>query len=556
MKFYLRVLLALLLGVAPFSACFAASPQFWAVDTLRDRTELVDAGQNKASIIEIGNKPMKLKPQKSTNGYWLLCQGSAKLLGGVAAPGTFIALNRDLHPVGTPITLPGLVVREQYLEEQGLWLAVTTQDKEVTLNVLELDTTRYHQIKLPEIPGFYQLSPDGNQLAVTVNVPGDQTASLIILIDLQKFETKSFSTGINSGAVYFINPNQIIVASGGFRDSQKYPAKWKIQTAGKLVPAQLQIINTQSGQSESISVGYSPVAIVQDQKQPDTFYCVGFDNSSADGTRSTFRIIQNGKVINKLELADEILRIEPTPSGNLCLLGQVRFYLIDPKTAKVLTEITTELRINTVRFSADGHNGYLFITNSSKIPVIDLQNGKQLATIKINRNNLLDAFKSLNLGGGLFAAAAPPVTGTNPAFENKIENSPLNERLLFCPEQNRLFVLTGSDKISVINLKTNQVERTIKLNGAASGFHLIPGSNRLMAATDYSWDLIDPEKTTPILSVKISREEESASLGYYNSDGTRLVVPFKNQLYLIDTQKPQFIGKIHTKSEQPLIIWP
>lgn len=472
MKFFLQVLFTILLGTIPFSRCLAASSQFWAVDTLRGRTEVIDIDQNRTDTIKIGNNPLKLKPLKSTDGYWLLCQGTTKFLGGVANPGAFILLNRDLQPTGSPITLPGLVVRELYLEPQDLWLAVTAQDKAVTLNILDLATTKHHQIKLPEIPGFYQLSPDGLQLAMTINIPGDMTASQILLIDLENFKTKSFTVGMNSGAVYFCGAEQILVASGGFRDSQKYPAKWKIQTAEKSVPAQLHIINTRTGESEAISVGYSPVAIVQDQKQPDTFYCVGFDKSNSEETRSTFRVIQNGKVTNQLELADEILRIEPTPSGNLCLLGQVRFYLIDPKAAKILSEITTELRMNTVRFSADGRTGYLFITNSSKIPVINLETGAQSDPIKISRNNLLDMFKSLNLGGGLFAAPASPVAGSNPAFENINENSPPNERLLFCADQNRLFVLTGSDKISVINLKTNRVERTIKLNGSALGFHL------------------------------------------------------------------------------------
>jgi hypothetical protein len=80
-----------------------------------------------------------------------------------------------------------------------------------------------------------------------------------------------------------------------------------------------------------------------------------------------------------------------------------------------------------------------------------------------------------------------------------------------------------------------------------------------VAVTDRYWNLIDPEKTKPVLSIKISQdgsEPKSAQKGYYSPDGSLLAVPFNNYLYLIDTETARFTGKLRIKAQEPWVIWP
>jgi hypothetical protein len=559
MKPYLKFCLILLVAIIPVTAQAAASSAFLVVDPVKGRIEKVNPKTKTATVLKIGGRPFKLKSLPGQAGYLLLCQGDTKLFGGVNTPGELLYLDAQLQPTSQKILLPGLAVKELFLEEQHLWLVITTSGHHTVLNIVNLASGSNHEVPLDALPTVYRTSPDGTRIALAVANPDNHSGATMVLVDLKTAKTTTYQTGLNPGAVYFISPNRIMVACGGYRNSQKYSSKAKIQTAPQAVPASLQMIDTESGKVETTVVDYSPLVIVQDRTNPELFYLTSSPQANPTEPASVLRIVTNGKVSGELNIADEITRIIQVPNGNLCLLGQLRFYLVDPKTTKILREIVTDLKIETVKISPDGKTGYVFIVNSSNAEAIDLTTGQSIAKIRLGGNTLMDTFKSIGIGGSLFLSALPPVTGDSPVFENNTDNSPANQRSIFAAAQNRMYLLTGKTELSVLDLQTNEISKKIRFNGYACGIHQVPHGKYLVAVTDRYWNLIDPEKTKPVLSIKISQdgsEPKSAQKGYYSPDGSLLAVPFNNYLYLIDTETARFTGKLRIKAQDPWVIWP
>jgi hypothetical protein len=559
MKPYLKLCLFLLIAIIPVTARAAASSALLVVDPVKGRIEKVNLETKTATILKIGGRPFKLKSLPGQAGYLLLCQGTAKLFGGVNTPGELIYLDAQLQPTSQKIILPGLAVKELFLEEQHLWLVITTSDHHTVLNIVNLASGSNHEVSLDTLPTVYRTSPDGTLMALAIANPDNHSGATMVLVDLKTAKATTYQTGLNPGAVYFINPNRIMVACGGYRNSQKYSSKAKIQTASQAVPASLQLIDTESGKVETTMVDYSPLAIVQDRTNSEIFYLTSSPQANPTEPASVLRIVTDGKVTGELNIADEITRIVQAPNGNLCLLGQLRFYLVNPTETKILREIVTNLKIETVKVSPDGKTGYVFIVNSSTAEAIDLTTGESIAKIKLGGNTLMDTFKSIGIGGSLFLSALPPVTGDSPVFENSTDNSPANQRSIFAAAQNRMYLLTGKTELSVLDLQTNEISKKIRFNGYACGIHQVPHGKYLVAVTDRYWNLIDPEKTKPVLSIKIGQdgaEPKSAQKGYYSPDGSLLAVPFNNYLYLIDTETAGFTGKVRIKAQEPWVIWP
>jgi hypothetical protein len=560
MKPYLKFWFAFLFAVIPVTARAATISDLIVVDPLKGQIEMVNPETRTAMVLKIGGHPFKLKPLPGQTGYLLLCQGVAKLFGGINTPGELVYLDAKLQPTSRKITLPGLAVKELFLEEQHLWLVITTSGHNTVLNIVNLATGVHHEVPLDAVPSIYRTSPDGSRIALTVANPDNHSGATLVLVDLDTAKTTAYATGLNPGAVYFISPARIMVACGGYRDSQKYPSGTKIQTAPQAVPASLQVIDTETGKIEATATDYSPLAILQDRTDPETFYLTGSPQANPSEPASVLRIVTHGNVTGKINIPDEITRIIQVPNGNLCLLGQLRFYLINPRDTKIVREIATDLKIETVMISPDGKTGYVFIVNSSTADVIDLATGQSIAKLKLGGSSLWDTFKSLGIGGSLFRSPLPAVTGDNPVFENDPDNSPANQRTILAAAQNRMYLLTGKTELSVVDLHTNEVIRKIRFNGYAYGIHQVPHGKYLMAVTDTYWNLIDPEKTKPVLSIKISSKESNdpkpAQKGYYSPDGSLLAVPFNNYLYLINTETARLTGKVRIKAQDPLVIWP
>jgi DNA-binding beta-propeller fold protein YncE len=556
MKHYLKFCLALLVLVVPVTAWAAPSSDLLVVDPVKNQIEKVNPATRAVEVLKIGGRPFKLKPLPDKAGYLLLCQGVSKLFGGVNTPGELVYLDSKLQPTAKKVTLPGLVVKELFLEEYHLWLVITKSDRNIVLNMVNLATGAHQQVPLQAVPIIYQINPDGTRMALATVDPENHSGANVILVDLKTSKATTYQTGLNPGAIYFTSPTQIMVACGGYRDSQKYPSGGKVQTASKAIPASLQLIDLESGKVESIEVDYSPLAIIQDQKNSDTFYLTSSPQANPAEPSSVLRIVTNGKVTAQLMIADEITRIIQAPGGNLCLLGQLRFYLINPQETKILREIVTDLKIETVRISPDGKIGYVFIVNSSTVDIIDLATGNSIDKIKLSRNTFMDTLKSFSVGTSLFLSPLPPVTGDNPVFENKIDNSPANQRMIFAADQNRLYLLTGKTELKVIDLQTNQTRNTVRFSGYASGIHQVPHGKYLVAVANTHWNLIDPDKNKPVLTVKIGEDQKPAQQGYYSPDGSLLAVPYNNNLYLINTETATFIGKVKIKAQNPLVIWP
>jgi hypothetical protein len=88
--------------------------------------------------------------------------------------------------------------------------------------------------------------------------------------------------------------------------------------------------------------------------------------------------------------------------------------------------------------------------------------------------------------------------------------------------------------------------------------HPTPNSKFIVVPTPKFWNLIDPNQNKPILSIRFnSKTEESApETGYYSPDGSLLIIPFENTLFVVDTATGKFLGKAKTKIKNPIIVWP
>jgi hypothetical protein len=574
MKYWLKLLLIMLFCGAPFSVWSAApETEFLVVNPDSKRLEVVDSTLKSVAKLHFRSKPLKLKRLSEQHEYLLLLQGSknSKKANRSAA---LVYYDRMFRPTGRRVELPGAVVTEEYLDQVNLWLIVTSQAKQTILNLVNPNSGVKSQFGLEAPPDLLELSPDGTRLALGVADP--QSGPTIKLIDLKQSQIQNIPVPIFPGALYFGNPDQIIVAGSTARPSRK----WFLgMAATNATPADAQLItiNIESGQSTSLPLGKTPVTIIQDQNNSAVFYSLN-NNISAQqqpaksnndsktpspaATNSTLRIINQGKESAQFELTGAITRIVQAPSGNICLLGQSRFLIFDPQAKKLIANIGTESKFVTVSFSPSGNLGFLLSEKGCRLQLIDLLSGKQLTKVESSQPSLIDQLQTLDISPYLFRTTPPAVSGTSRTITRQ-PTTPANRQVIVDETRGRIYQLASRRKLSIIDLKTNQPVNTVKLKESVLGFHLIPHSNYLALVTKQTWYLIDPQKTAPVLTVKINlsngnddRHIRIAQTGYYSPDGTRLAISCNNRIYLVKTDTCQLLGQIRIKTAKPMIFWP
>ncbi len=564
-----RTILFLLLICCIYPSISAASDfnGFFVFDQIKNSIEIFD-GTERINTIKSAPKPSRIIKNPNNNGYILMNRGDKKKSGGL----TF--LNPDFKSA-TRKELPGSVIQDFYLKESGLWLLFTVSsdsDKPVSnLTCYDLNTEATNTISLNGPPVAYRFNDDRTQLAVgTLGNAKNKVPAELALIDLTQNEVRKFPVSANPGAIYQTASGKIVVACGGFRNSQKYPSKALIERTDSAEFAKLHWIDTVTGETEVTQLGYSPLIIGQDQNDSDTFYAVcanvyGDPNEEQTGITigsilnesnqpaATFYKITSGKISAELKLRNQPNLLVQPSSGTVCLQGEKEILIIDiSEPAPQLMKYTDDREIDEFLYNSDRTIGFLSNVNSNILNIIDLRTGKEIKTLQISKTfyigrMFIDLFKS----GFLPVIESTSVT---PETMHRSEN----RRMFFSKDLSHLYILAGAPEVCVIDLQTNEVKSVIKFKDTQYGIHPTPEGKFIVITAENSWYLLDPSQTKPgfYLNFRLEENEQGPKEGYYSPNGNLLVIPFKNYLYLIDPIQGVSIGKTRTKAIAPLIAWP
>lgn len=568
-----RLLLFLLL-IACLSASTSAAAdfnEFFICDQIQNAVEVYDVtGLKRISSFKTRPKPARIVNDPHNGGYILMYRGAKNTPGGL----TF--LNSSYKTTGSK-KLPGIVVQDFYLKDTGLWLLFTVaSDKKNTVSNLicyDLKTQETNTIPLNGPPAVYRFNEDRTELAVgTLGNPEKKVPAELVLIDLLQNKVRSFPVSANPGAIFNTASGKIVVACGGFRNSQRYPAKFLLERTDNAEFAKLHWIDPVTGEIEVTALGYSPLLIDQDRDDPDTFYAVCANiygdpneeqrgitlgsvfNSDLDRPAATFYKITSAQIEAALELQNQPGRLIQASSGTVCLQGENDLYIIDVSgPVPMLLDYNHDKAIDQFLINNDGTIGYLSNSNSNYLNIIDLKAGKEIKTLKISDSFYIGKL-FLNFFGSGFPpviqpASVKPITTTNPSE---------NLRMFFSQDGSVLYILAGAPEVCVIDLQTNTVKSVIKFNDTQYGIHPTPDGKRIVVAAENGWHLLDPSRTKPEFSLAFSLEEteQGPENGYYSPNGDLLIIPFKNYLYLVDPSRGVSLGKTRTKAIAPIIVWP
>ncbi len=541
---------------------------FFVLDQIKNTVEIYD-GQEKITSFKSAPKPAKVIHTPDNNGYILMYRGAKKRPGGLTL------LDPQFKRTDQK-ELPGIVVQDFYLKESGLWLLFTVStDKEnpvSNLTYYDLKTGETNIMPLIGPPAVYRFNDDLTELAIgTLGNAKNKALAELALIDPNQNQVRRFPVSANPGAIYQAGSGKIVVACGGFRNSQKYPSKALIERTDTAEFAKLHWIDTVSGETEILQLGYSPLLISQDQNDLDTFYAVcanvyGDPNQEQSGITigsilnesnqpaATFYKITSGKISAEMKLQNQMNLLFQPSSDRVCLIGKKELLIIDVSgTDLKLLDYKHDKDIDEFLYNNDGTIGYLSNSNSNYLNIIDLKAGKEIKTIKIS-----DSFYIGKLFLKFFGSGFPPVI-QSPATETLIAGNPAeNRRMFFAKDYSHLYILAGAPELSVIDLQTNEVKSLIKFKDTQYGIHPSPDDKHIVVAAENGWHLLDPAAAEPIFSLDFKPEEneQGPERGYYSPNGDLLVVPFKNYLYLIDLDQGRSAGKIRTKAIAPQIVWP
>ena len=542
---------------------------FFVLDQITNTVEVYD-DQERIRSFKSEPKPARVIENPDKGDYILMYRGAKKKSGGL----TF--LDQAFKTIARK-ELPGIVVQDFYLKETGLWLLFTvTSDKDnpaSNLTCYDLKTQEVTTIALNGPPAVYRFNEDQTELAV--GTLGNSEANIpaqLVLIDLTQKQARNFPISANPGAIYQTASGKIVVACGGFRNSQKYPSKLPLERTASAEMAELHWIDTVTGATEITQLGYSPLLISQDRNDSDTFYAVCAEvygdpneeqmgitigsvlNSDANRPAATFYQINSGQISAELKLQNQPNSLVQPSSGTVCLQGEEEVLIINvSEPLPNLLEYKHDRDIDEILYNNDGTIGYLSGSNSNYLNIIDLKTGQAIKTIKIS-----DSFYIGKLFIKFFGSGSLPVIPSPAAETLATGNSVENRRMVFAKDYSHLYILAGAPEVAVIDLQTNEVRSLIKFKDTQYGIHPSPNGNYIVVAAENGWHLLDPASAKPIFSLnfRLEETEQGPEKGYYCPNGDLLVIPFKNYLYLINPVQGSSFGKIRTKAIAPLIVWP
>lgn len=559
MKRFLLVFIILMLSVS--ATALGNSPRFVALDPIGNRMEIFGADLKSAGFVKTGPRPYNVKPLPDHTGYVLLYLGSETMVGAMKDPGGILYLDNQMNPTSRKITFSGLVISEFYDKELNTWFVFTAENPKSentthTLNIVQLQDGTVQTVSLTSAPAFFKIK-DASKLAVaTVGNSEAKIKPELFLIDLTTLACDTYPLTLNPGAIFFIDNDRLLVACGGYHKSQNYLFNlFESSDTQTTEPATLHLVNTRLKTVKTITTGYSPLAIIQDQSKPDVFYFASTAEPNSSEPSGLVQVLSGDVVTAQLQIDTEPVYLAQARTGNLCILGRDEFFLIDPVNSKIVTKLKYDLKIDALRLSPDGKTGYLTNVNSNYMDIINLSDGNRQVRLKIGKPSILGSF-SLNK---LINNAYPPVIGMQKRLQRNPERISRNYRMVPVTDSETMYVTSSNSEVIIVDLKNNTLKGSLKFKGFGfGGIHLTPNSKYIVVPTSSYWNLLKPDQAKPVLSLLINNDDDKSAPenGYYSPDGSLLVIPFEKSIYVINTDAGKFLGRLKSKIENPIIVWP
>jgi hypothetical protein len=553
--FWLLCIFLILLAV-PASA---ATPSFLILDQLQNRVAVIGSDLKLLSSFKAGTCPSALAPTPDHNGYWLMCRGAKDLLGKVKEPGELLYLDSDLKPTTQKIIFSGRIVQDFYLKTRNLWVLITQNGSSAqtpaTVWIADLKTGSNNHFNIGSVPTAYQFNTNTDRSVFAFTTLGASTKKVLpqlCLINLNSLQIQSFPVAANPGGIYFINDRQIMVACGGYRDSFKYSSEIPVEHFEKSVNASLDWIDISNGKAQVTTLGYSPLVVIQDRNNPDTFYAASSDTVYDKPARGILRKVTAAAVRSEVPFAAEATKLIQTKPGSIALLGKEEFYLFNPDCTQVMANRSYTLPIEQLLLNSEETMGYLSVTNSQNVDVIDTVFGKSIQKIKISSSIFGGP---LNLSS-LIPHGLPAVSGMLSPTSDLPDYSTNNNRIIMTPDNKSLYSLASNGEVSGFDTeKGNQISSTKFSAGKPYGIHFMPNNQFIAVAADTYWYLLDPGLQKPKLSLPLFSGDFQTSNGYYSPEGNLLVIPSNGYYYLVDCQSCKLIGKLRNNIQKGAIAW-
>jgi hypothetical protein len=555
MKRYFGLLCILLLLLAvPASA---ATPSFLILDQLQNRVAVIGSDLKLVSSFKAGTCPSVLAPTPDHNGYWLMCRGSKDLLGKVKEPGELLYVDSELKPTTQKMMFSGLIIQDFYLKSGTLWVLITQNGSSAsapaTVWIANLKTGSYNHFDISSIPTAYQFSADHSAFALTtLGAAAKKVLPQLCLINLNSLQIQSFPVAPNPGGIYFINEHQIMVACGGYRDAFKYSNEIPVERFEKSVNASLNWIDSSNGNEQVTTLGYSPLVVIQDRNNRDTFYTASSDTVYDKPAHGILRKVTAAVVHSEVQFSAEATKLIQTKPGSIALLGKDEFYLFNPDCTQVLANHSYSLPVERLLLNNEETVGYLSNVNSQNVDVIDTVSGKSIQKFKISSSIFGGP---LNLAS-LLPHGLPAVNGMSAPISELPDYSTGNNRIIMTPDDKRLYSLASNGEVSGFDTeKGDQISSTKFNDGKPYGIHFMPNNQFIAVAADTYWYLLDPGLKKPKLSIPLFGGDFQMTNGYYSPDGNLLVIPSNGYYYLVDCQSCKLLGKLRNNIQKAVITW-
>ncbi|HBF36554.1 MAG TPA: hypothetical protein DDW50_04460 [Firmicutes bacterium] len=560
--------LALILLLIPIPS-WALSTNCFILDQNKNLLLTIGPDMKVLRPIKTGPCPAALEPMPNSHNYLLMCQGVSNLFGN--KPGELITLDSNLQPTNQKIILPGPITQDFYLKNSNTWIFITKSADHTSaqVNVLNLISGEIRHFNLNSSPIACQFNTDNSILAViTTGSTESKIIPQLVLIELHDLTSKYISLSENPKGVFFINENKVLIAYGDYPANpvtlNNIVANSNAQGSVKAHNTSLQWIDTATGDQTITSLGFSPLVIVQDQNDPETFYTASRNDAYDKDAGGTFCKITKGQFIFKLNFQSDPFKIIQTQSGNIGLLCRNNFEVIDPKEAKTLNSFNYTSSVENLLLNQDQSLGFLMVSGSNNLDIIDMASGKKSNSIKLN----LSFFGQLTLDA-LWPSKFPAVSGMILPTDGKPDFSCNINQLIMNKDCSYLYSLSNHE-IDSIKLATGKKTTLYQFFWEKPlGICFTPDGRLITVITDSSCYLLNPAQKKPVLTVPIY-ELESENIGgtrqntpsdhmnpagYFAPDGTTLVIWSENHLHFIDCQNGKLISKANIHVLKGKLLW-
>ena len=439
---------------------------------------------------------------------------------------------KDVDPYKLLNPLYGKWIR---MSEDGskIFLLSSSGDRGDSSQFLVVDRNTHQKAGLLETAPLaisYEQSPDGRLIFILHGAYFKKRPARLTVLDVGNMEIKS-EKDLSFGTSYMAlssDKNKLVVIGGGLftSKSQKYGA------------GHLWIFDSRSGQeTQSIDLGHKP-SWSADRPTGDLWI-----HSSYAREKSVVRVIRNGSISRQFEVAGEVTKVFPGPTGEKAFFvykkGDV--LLKDLDVAARDQEFSLSFKPGHLLVSDDGRRAFLKESLGAKVAVLDLESGRVLAIEKTGRagQRVGQAFGEALSGIAFGVWIFPDVAHTG---------------MILGPNDRFLYVLnTQTTDVTIIDSATAEVVDKIGI-GSGIVLQIMPSPNGRFLITTSSqrvqWIDMETNSVVSEFDLRLEPEDIPGRISF-REDRDVALIPTVTGMEIVDLnsgKKIKAIGKLHRPS--------